>query len=181
MMKWLLLAFFLMLLLHAPAQQTDTFAVKKEKPLKNDIVSDTFVQQIFLSDKTVRNNHIVYRTGVKLISPQMLIFFHATQSIIDSVGVREEKNASVGEYRKVPYAIINDSLLFIIKYQVPNMRNPNALVEITKSYSGLKGNKTMLMEVNTTANPPAGARPGTEQEIFTLYKEELLITRRKAK
>lgn len=178
-MKYALLFWGLCLSLAAMAQRADTFSVSKQSAsVKGRFVTDTFVQQTWLSSNTEKSNHIVYRTGIKIINGHQLIYFKATQSILDSLGVTEEKNASVGEYRKLPYLQKNDSLFFVIKFLLPSMRNNNKQVEITKGYSGAKRARSIMMEITTTANNDELA-PKTEKQVFTLFKQDLLITRRK--
>lgn len=58
------------------------------------------------------------------------------------------------------------------------MRNRGTTVEVTKAYSGAKANGSILMEINTVANS-GEVPPKNEKEVFTLFKEDLLITRRK--
>lgn len=178
-MKFLFFLFISFLFSSAEAQKTDTFSVRRDMAgYKGKIAMDTFVQQTFLTNKTETFNRIVYRTGIKITSPNTLIYFKATQSILDSLGVLEDKNASVGEYRKVPCVQKNDSVFFLIKYRLPSMRNRGSMVEVTKAYSGTKGTNTILMEINTVANS-GEVPPKNEKEVFTLFKEDLLITRRR--
>ncbi len=177
-MKYVPLIFFLFQLLNTTAQKTDTFSIKKDAATKSKFVIDTFVQQTYLSNKTEKSNHIVYRTGIKITGQNTLIYFKATQSILDSLGVLEDKNASVGEYKKVTCVQKNDSIFFLIKYRLPSMRNKGTTVAVTKAYSGVKANRSINMDVNTVADS-GEVRPKNENEIFSLFKEELILTRRK--
>lgn len=178
-MKPAILLCGLFMCISTSAQRIDTFAVKKDlKKVRREIVADTFVQQTFLSAKTETASRIIYRTGIKIIAPGNLIYFKATQSILDSMGLVTDKNATIGEYRKLPCYQTADSIFFIFTMRRPSMLSPTVTVETTKGYKGVKYPAKIVMEVNTTSNSPED-RPRFEMDTFTLFKEELLITRRK--
>lgn len=160
------------------AQRVDTFGVKKAASARAKTISDTFSVQTYLSEKTEVTNRITYRTGIKITGPNSLIYFKATQSILDSAGVSEDKNASIGEYYNLLCTQSADSIFFLLTQLRSSARNPGTTLEITKAFKGTKVNGAIWMEVST-ASASLEVIPKQEQERFVLFKEELKITRRK--
>ncbi len=164
------------------AQDSTVFVVKKagealaaEKPLM-----DTFVQRTFLTNQTEKKNRIVYRTGFKLLDEKMLIYFSATQSIIDSLKSLEDKNATTGNWRKVPYSLVNDTLSFVLEETMASRRKPQERIHIKHGYSGPYSNNKIPMTVYTSSDNAAEAPPFKDFITYELYSTNLLIRRKGA-
>ncbi|MFM2305530.1 MAG: hypothetical protein RLZZ367_199 [Bacteroidota bacterium] len=173
-MRQLLPLFLLLLAAVCYGQRTDTFAVIK--PASKTRL-DTFILRTYLFDKIERVNHIIYRTGIKIIGPNTLILFKATQSILDSVGIQNDKNASSDLFYKEPYYVNGDSMFFMHKQQQPAMRRRSRPVTTTRVYSGLYSTAIMLITISESTDN--GGLPATTQtDVLRLFKEELLIRKR---
>lgn len=156
-------------------QRVDSFSVRKvQRPITNNTPADTFIQRTYLSEKRETIDRIVYRTGIKITSPNTLILFRATQSILNTMGVGEDKNATLGEYYKLPCSLTNDSIFFIVTQKRQSGRAPGNMLEIVKGYSGTITGNAIWMEINTTSNSNF-VLPKREEERFVLFKEEPLI------
>ncbi|MFN8287092.1 MAG: hypothetical protein U0V74_10085 [Chitinophagales bacterium] len=179
MRGWLFSCFFLFSLC-VMAQDSTVFVIKKageglamEKPLM-----DTFIQRTFLTSQTEKKNRIIYRTGFKLLDEKMLIYFSATQSIIDSLKSLEDKNATTGNWRKVPYSLVNDTLSFVLEETVSSRRYPQSRIHIKHGYSGpVNGNKIPMI-VYTSSDNAAEAPPFKDAILYELYTTSLLIRKR---
>ena len=173
-----------LLLLYADcvcAQKVNTFIVKKKSVRDTASVfhNDTFAQRTYVSESIEwgDGDGIAYRRGIKVLDKNFLVCFRATQSILDSYGIYEQKNSS-GEWVRVPYVFKNDSLFFITNQTLPDMRRPNIPVTITKSYSAFFKNDTLDFTFNITSTsnevPPKEVR-----EKYFLYREDLVVTRKR--
>lgn len=139
---------------------------------------DTFYQRTFLAEGTTTRNRIVYRTGFKLLDEHQLIYFSAAQSILDSLGTLQDKNAAVGEYRKVVYSLNNDTLMFVLDQVLPSMRTRRPL-HLKKAFCGKYNTSQMTMQVLTTSDNTTEAPPLNDLIVYKLYSTQLLIRPKK--
>lgn len=161
------------------AQTEKTFTVKKKtvRDTVSNFQNDTFTQRTFVSSTIEWGDGIAYRRGIKVLDKNFLVCFRATQSILDSYGVYEQKNSS-GEWVKVPYVFKKDSLFFITKQTLPDARRPNVPVTITKGYSAFLKNDTLDFTINITSTSKE-VPPQEVHEKYFLYREDYVVTKRR--
>lgn len=139
---------------------------------------DTFYQRTFLAEDKERRNQIVYRTGFKILDEHYLVYFSAAQSILDSLGTLQDKNAAIGEYRKVPYSLKNDTLMFVLEQVLPSMRTRQS-IRLSKAFCGKLGEALLPMQVLTTSNNSTEAPPSRAMVVYTLYSTQVLVRPKK--
>lgn len=165
----------------ASGQDSTVFTVKRtviNNLIKADI--DTFIQRTFVSTNTEKRNRIIYRTGFRLVNEHNLIFFHATQSVIDTMKVLEDKNASLGDFQKLPYFVRNDSIIFVIERTVPSRTIMGRDIKIKNTYTGSVNTANPTLEVLTTSDLPAEAPNRLWYDSFILHHTSLLIRKKPA-
>ncbi len=139
---------------------------------------DTFYQRTYLAAESIKRNRIVYRTGFKLIDEHQLIYFSAAQSILDSLGTLLDKNASIGEFRKVPYSLSNDTLMFVLEQVLPSMRTRLSL-RLKKAFCGKLSGTQIPMLVLTTSDNTAEAPPTSDVIVYRLFSTQAVIRTKK--
>jgi hypothetical protein len=159
------------------AQDTAVFVIKKtdasiEKP---KVQLDTFLQKIFVSEATEKKQRIVYRTGIRLLNENTLVFFNATQSIIDSLKILEDKNASVGDFQKLKYVMVNDTIMFAVEKNVPSRTVYNRTIKITYTYTAYISTANPVFEITSTSDLASEVPNKISYANYKLYRTDYLI------
>lgn len=164
------------------AQQEEVFTVRKpvEPPQPVVVRFDTFIQQLFVSDKRECHKKIAYRNAIQIEDERFLIFFTATEGIINAINWLSDVNAGTGEWRKLPYMRKADTLLFTFDEHRKKFGNNDAIVKITRSFIGVKSDEGNMMVTEITSSENlADVRPRTEENAYTLKRENALLRRKR--
>lgn len=163
------------------AQQEEVFTVRKpvKQPSPPVIRYDTFIQQLFVSDKRECHKKIAYRNAIQIEDERFLIFFTATEGIINAVNWLSDVNAGTGEWRKLPYMRRADTRLFTFDEHRKKFGNSNAIVKAIRWFIGVKNNEgNMMVTEITSSENMADAQPQTEENTYALKRENILLVKK---
>lgn len=171
---WVLLPFL------ATAQVEDVFTAKKPQqaiPLPQG-ERDTFLVQVFASQKGEERNRIVYRTAIQIQDEQTLVLFKATQGIIDSLKWLTDKNANTGDWRKLEYETNGDTLYFTYNEVKQRMGDETKTVKVTHSFIAVVQTGKLSVTEITGSDSDAQVPPRIDTTDFMLVSERPLVRKR---